>query len=124
MGRCMIGHVDESGRAILRIRLRNPTTGNESDVEAWIDTGFTGDLTISSALAKRLGLPPGPKVRASLADGSVVVLESRLCEPDWFGNWRSIELIACDGEDPLLGFGLLRGHELSINYRTMTLRID
>jgi clan AA aspartic protease len=120
----MTGSVDESGRALLPIRLRNPTTGTISDIDAWIDTGFTGDLTMPSATVRIVDFPRGPKVRGVLADGTVVVLETHLCELEWFGEWRSIEMIGSDGDHPLLGVGLLRGHELTIDYRAMTLRVD
>ena len=120
----MNGRVDESGRALLPIRLRNPTTGMISNIDAWIDTGFTGDLTMPSATVRTVDMPRGPKVRGVLADGTIVVLETHLCELEWFGEWRSIEVIGSDGDHPLLGVGLLRGHELAIDYRVSSVRVE
>ena len=42
----MIGHVDAKGRAMLPIRLRHPTTGAETALDAWIDTAFTDELMV------------------------------------------------------------------------------
>ena len=40
----MNGSVDDSGRALVRIRLKHPTDSTEAELDAWIDTGFTGEL--------------------------------------------------------------------------------
>ncbi len=42
----MTGSVDGSGRALVRIRLKNPSDATETELDAWIDTGFTGELVL------------------------------------------------------------------------------
>jgi predicted aspartyl protease len=42
----MIGRVDNSGRALLGIDVGAESASAMSSVEAWIDTGFTGDLVL------------------------------------------------------------------------------
>ena len=37
---------------------------------------------------------------------------------DWFGSQRDLEIVSNDGEDPLLGVGLLLDHDLYLRYRS------
>jgi clan AA aspartic protease len=117
------GFVDSADRALLPIRLRNPQTLVENQFDAWVDTGFTGELVVPQTHIAALGLPLGPAIRAKLADGSEVQLDTYLCQLDWFGNWIQIEVIANAGTFPLLGTGLMRGRDLHVDYskRTVTL---
>jgi len=62
-------------------------------------------------------------VKAILADGSEVTLKTYACLMDWFGELRRLEVVANAGEYPLLGVGLLWGHDLSISYRTGEIEI-
>ena len=70
-----------------------------------------------------LGLEQSGTVKAILADGSEVALMTYACELEWFGERCHLEVVANNGEFPLLGTGLLLGHELRINYRTSELTI-
>jgi predicted aspartyl protease len=92
-------------------------------VDAWVDTGFTGDLVAPSAQIALLGLPLGPGVPARLANGSEVELDSYLCLLEWFGSWRQIEVDSSTARFPLLGVGLLLGHELRIDYTAGTVTV-
>ena len=120
----MTGTVDELGRALLRITLRHPVAETESRLDAWIDTGFTGDLVVPRSQLRSMNLPLGPTARAVLADGSEIGLETFTCLLQWFGEWRRIEVIANEGQYPLLGVTLLQGHALHIDYRTGTISVD
>jgi predicted aspartyl protease len=102
----MTGLVDCSGRALLQVRLRHPTSAIESVVDCWIDTGFTGELVMPRQKILELGLPPGIAVRAGLADGTEVDLDTYTCMLNWFGEWKRIEVLAGGGQFPLLGVGL------------------
>jgi clan AA aspartic protease len=119
----MTGSVDGSGRALIRIRLKNPTNTTEAELDAWIDTGFTGELVVPQQHVTSLGLPLGPSVRARVATGSDVQLDTYTCLLEWFGEWRRIEVVANQGEYPLLGVGLLLDHDLHIDYRARTITI-
>jgi predicted aspartyl protease len=46
----MRGVVDDSGRAILPIEILCPKYPTGVQVDAWIDTGFTGDLVLPQSL--------------------------------------------------------------------------
>lgn len=119
----MTGYVDSAGRALLPIRLQHPVTKTETDLEVWIDTGFTGDLVLPAQLIASLGFPISTQVMATLADGSVVKLDTYTCSLDWLGQWKSVELVANQGEIPLLGAGLLKTHNLHIDYVRKTIVI-
>lgn len=114
----MTGTVDSGGHALLPVRVRHPITSAETGLDAWVDTGFTGDLVIPQAQVDALGLPAGLAVRAILADGSEVLLNSYECHLEWFGAWRVVEVVVNAGQFPLLGVGLLKGRQLQIDYRT------
>jgi clan AA aspartic protease len=104
--------------------LRHPTTAAEAEVDAWVDTGFNGDLVLPQARVVALGLPLGPAVRATLADASEVLLDTYTCLLEWFGELKEIEVIINPGQFPLLGVGLMQEHELHINCRTRTMSLD
>ena len=119
----MTGSVDSLGRALLRVRLQHPQSASVVEMDAWIDTGFTGELVIPQQQIATLGLPLGPVVKAILADGSQIDLDTYHCLVDWFGAWRGIEVVANQGQFPLLGIGLLLGRELQINYQTKVVNL-
>lgn len=52
----MNGIVDDYGRALVRVTLRNPNTGTKLDLEAWIDTGFTASLILLPGQIAQLNL--------------------------------------------------------------------
>ena len=52
------------------------------------------------------------------------MLESFTCFLDWFGEDRAVEVIANDGEYPLLGIGLLVGHRLVVDDTQLTVTIE
>jgi clan AA aspartic protease len=94
------------------------------EIEAWIDTGFTGELVLPQDQIAALGLPHSAVVTAELGDGSATVLEVYSCLIEWFGRIQKIVLIANAGTSPLLCFGLLQGHRLTIEFAARTLSIE
>jgi clan AA aspartic protease len=118
----MNGRVDNSGRALISVELE-PNGPGASQIEFWIDTGFTGELVISERLVSRLGLIQSGSVDAMLADGRQSVLPTYTCEIAWFGKVRRLEVVANDGDVPLLGVGLLLGKELKIDYTNLVLSL-
>ena len=106
----MNGLVDEVGRALLDLKIRS--TGNEDpvNVTVWVDTAFNGELVVPRAMIEALGLEQSAGIRARLADGNEVTLESYAGILDWFGDQRAVEVIANNGQLPLLGIGLLIGN--------------
>jgi clan AA aspartic protease len=90
--------------------------GREQDVEAVIDSGFTGTLTLPPALIATLGLPWRSVDSATLADGSSCVFQVYVGKLVWDGKVRTI-LVAEAEADPLVGMRLLRGYELKMQVR-------
>ena len=101
----------QRGQAIYEKQVR---LGEEHDVAAIIDTGFTGHLTLPMALIDRLALPWLSRAQALLADGSLHVFDAYVGTVLWNGQDRTVEVDAAD-TDPLAGMGLLRGHRLSVD---------
>lgn len=94
------------------------------EVEAWLDTGFTGELVLSDELIADLNLIQSGTISAELGDGSEVVLNVYSCVVEWFGAERQIEVVANTGSFPLLGVGLLENHVLTVDYRSKTVCVD
>ena len=87
----MRGVVDDSGRAILPIEILCPKYPTGVQVDAWIDTGSTGDLVLPQSLIDDLQLEITGSLDGVLADGSAIELSTYHCELDWFGKRRSTD---------------------------------
>lgn len=120
----MNGSIDAIGRALLRVELRSDINQEGAEIEVWIDTGFTGELVLPQPTIDLLDLDHSGSVDAILADGSQLTLETYSCFVTWFGKKRRLEVVANQGEYPLLGVGLLLGLELRANYHTHELTLD
>ena len=104
--------------------LRRPTVdvalvdgnGQLWSIEAHLDTGFTGDLTLPSSAIEQLGLPfiavtsfrtaTGTMAKFNTYDGTIV----------WRGQERDIYVLESN-VFPLVGVGLLWGNSLSVDFR-------
>jgi clan AA aspartic protease len=118
------GIVDEFGRALVTLHIRANPQAQRTEIQAWIDTAFNGELVVPSRIIESFRLEQSAGIEARLADGSIVLLESYTCRVDWFGSDRAVEVIANAGEFPLLGIGLLKDRRLVVDYRQSTVTID
>jgi clan AA aspartic protease len=82
-------------------------------VEAIVDTGYNGALTLPSSLVVELGLPFRIRSSATLGDGSTSLFDVHDGIVHWNGRPLRIAVDVADTE-PLLGMALLYGHELMI----------
>lgn len=82
-------------------------------VEALVDTGFNGFLTLPPSLIAALGLPWLCRQQGELADGSIMVFDVHEAFVEWHGMAQSVEIEAADAQ-PLVGMSLIRGSELRI----------
>lgn len=105
------GWVNAYREAIVQLPLRSQ--GREQPIDALIDTGFNGYLTLPPHLIESFGLPFLRNGRAVLGDGSTVTFDIHEAVILWNGRPRRIPVDAADTE-PLLGMGLLEGHELNV----------
>lgn len=89
-------------------------SAGDAVIDALVDTGFNGFLSLSRAQITELDLEWSRYETAELADGEEVPTSVFDCEVLWGGQWRAIEVAAL-GTDPLLGMELLRDHRLLID---------
>jgi clan AA aspartic protease len=107
------GMVNIRLEAVVPLRVRGPT-GVDVVVDAVIDSGFTGSLTLPSTTVAALGLIRVSGGSAILADGSARPFDIYAAEVEWDGVWRGI-LVSAVGAEALLGMRLLAGHSLRID---------
>ena len=86
------------------------------EIEAVVDTGYTGFLTLPPALVGELELPFAYVGRAFLANDDEVEFDVHDVTVLWDGQSRRIRA-AATGSTPLLGMLLLDGHDLNIQVR-------
>jgi len=89
----------------------------------WIDTAFNGTLVLPRKRIAELALVKESSAEAVLADGQPVELETFACFFDWFGNSYETQVVANDGEYPLLGTMLLDSHRLYVDYLAKTVKL-
>ena len=109
----MTGIVNADLEALLRLSVRD-AGGHSHDVEAVIDTGFNGFLTLPPALVVALGLPWLCRQQGQLADGSFHAFDVDVTTVDWDAQPRSLQVEATRCE-PLVGMALMQGSELRVH---------
>jgi clan AA aspartic protease len=108
----MQGYVNENYEAMISVAVKN---GNSlKSFNAVIDTGFTGFLSLPTAIIIELGLQWSYRDRATLGDGIETVFDVYNAEILWNRQLREIEIDAAETE-PLLGMALLRGYRLQVD---------
>ena len=88
--------------------------GNRQDVEADVDTGFTGFLTLPSARIQLLGLPYHSYRVATLGDGTSVLMHLFDAVVIWDGQPISVQVTESES-NPLVGMRMLAGHRLRMD---------
>lgn len=106
------GTVNADYEAVIRLHVQGPT-GHAHEVDAIIDTGFNGFLTLPPALVTALGLIRLSRGRALLANGSEELFDIYGVTVLWDGQPRYVEADAAD-TTPLVGMSLLDGYDLHI----------
>jgi clan AA aspartic protease len=104
------GTVNSLFEMVIQLPVRDPT-GTIHEIEVLIDTGFTGSLSLPRSVVASLGLPWRTRGHAILADGRMEEFDVHAATVIWDGAIRSVLVQAIDN-DPLLGMGLLVGHDL------------
>jgi len=107
------GTVTGGREAIVELVVLGPG-GRSELIEAVVDTGFNGYLTIPPSLTARLALPLAGSEPARLADGGLVSLDFHRATVLWDGKLRDVLSIAADN-DPLIGMALLDGFRLTLD---------
>ena len=108
----IIGNVNISREAIVQLAVLGENQQRQG-IRAVIDTGYTGFLTLPSAVITTLGLTWYMQQEGILGDGSLCMFNVYEASVIWDGQVRTIEINESE-TDPLVGMGLLEGYELKI----------
>lgn len=106
----------EGDEALLLIEVLSPSYDaaelRTAQVEAIVDTGFTGYLQLPPAIAfGLLSLPLIGRAQSVLADDSIVIEDVCRARAIWHGRDQAIRVLVSEGT-PLVGMALLRGSEV------------
>lgn len=106
------GVVNAAREAVVPLTVANPA-GQTQSIDAVIDTGFNGFLTLPAALVSELQLPFVTRGRATLANGSEDFFDIHNAAVIWDGRPRQVLTDVADTA-PLAGMALLDGHSLFV----------
>ena len=107
----MYGSVNQNCEAILPVVVKNDT--KTQLVDAVIDTGFSGFLTLPSGVIAALDLTWKGRDVATLGDGTSCIFEVYIAAVIWDGQYRTLDINESETV-PLVGMRLLRGYDLHI----------
>ena len=106
------GTVNARHEAVVPLVVCN-AAGEQRRIEAILDTGFTGSLTLPPELIAELNLPWRSCSNAILANGNSEQFDIHAATVLWDGVPRRVLAQAIDNA-PLLGMALLVGHDLHV----------
>ena len=107
------GVVNAAHEAVVALSLQGPA-GQSQDIEAAVDTGYSGFLTLPTALVEELGLPFAYIGQAFLANDDEVSFDVHDVMVLWDGRPRQIKADAT-GSTPLVGMLLLDGYRVCVD---------
>ena len=108
----MQGYVNKNYEATILIVVRN--NDKLKSINAVIDTGFTGFLSLPNEIITELDLPWSYRDRGTLGDGSEVLFDIYDAIAIWDGKSQEIEVNSAE-TDPLIGMSMLRGYRLQVD---------
>lgn len=111
----MTGTINSDLEALLQLTVQD-ANGQPHLVEAVVDTGFNGFLTLPPAFIAAMGLQWLCRQQGQLADGSFLTFDVYVATVDWEGRPRGVEIEAADAQ-PLLGMSMLQGSELRMQVK-------
>ena len=106
------GKVNARREAVVRLWIRGPSDP-ALEIEAIVDTGFTGSLTLPQSDVTRLGLVWRGRGEGLLADGTSSFFGVYEAIVLWHRQPRSISVHAVESK-PLLGMTMLDGNEFAM----------
>jgi clan AA aspartic protease len=104
----MQGFINQSCETVLPIVIKHNTTTEL--VDAVIDTGFSGFLTLPAEIIAVLDLTWKGRDKATLGDGTRCIFVY-IAIVIWDGQYREIDINESE-TNPLIGMKLLRGYDL------------
>lgn len=109
----MTGHLNADGEPALPVHIVGPAGALE--IDAVVDTGFNGELTLPRPQIEALGLLEATVTEVTLADGRVRDVPMYDAETEFAGSTREIFVTEAP-TTPLVGTGLLWGFSLYIEF--------
>ena len=109
----MNGIVDQNCEATLRLFVSNESKQRQV-IDAVIDTGFTGFLTLPLTVINSLNLRLYSREEGTLGDGSTCIFDVYSGLIIWDGEYRYIDVNAAE-TDPLVGMSLLYGYRMQLD---------
>ena len=106
------GAVNAAYEAVVRLTVQGPS-GQAREIEAVVDTGYNGFLSLPHDLVTELGLVYRDRGRAILADGSEVFFDIYDVAVLWDSGLWNTRASAADAT-PLVGMALMDGHSLYV----------
>jgi clan AA aspartic protease len=106
----ILGVINARYEATIRLPVRD-AAGQEYEIEALLDTGFNGSLTLSPATIAALGLSWRTRGLIVLANGTDDLCDIYAATVIWDGRPRHILVEEAD-TDPLVGMAVLYGHDV------------
>jgi clan AA aspartic protease len=108
----MQGYVNKNCEATILVVVRN--NDKLKSINAVIDTGFTGFLSLPNEIITELDLSWSYRDRGTLGDGSEVLFDIYDAIAIWDGKSQEIEVNSAE-TDPLVGMSMLRGYRLQVD---------
>ncbi len=108
----MQGFMNQNCEAIIPVVVGH-SKARQQMVQAVIDTGFTGFLSLPLSMIESLELPWIFRDSVTLGDGSEVLFDMYRASVIWHGQYQIVDVAASEAE-PLVGMSLLYGSKLQI----------
>ena len=109
----MLGIVNQNCEATMRLVVGNATTQRQM-IDAVIDTGFTGFLTLPLTVITSLNLQLYGREEGTLGDGNVCIFDVYPGFVIWDGELQRIDINAAETV-PLVGMSLLYGYRMRLS---------
>ena len=106
--------------AVVRLSLLN-SSGQTRDIDAVVDTGYNGFLTLPPVLVAELELTRLGQKSLVLANGRRDIFDTHGVTVFWDGQSRFVDADEADAA-PLLGMSMLDNHDLRIEVRPFAVR--
>ncbi len=107
------GHVTPDRVAILVVDVHGGE-GQVASLEATVDTGYDGFLTLPKSIVEELDLSYLGPARAALGDGNEVRMDVFVAAVQWEGGPRDVLVLEAEGE-VLVGMAMLVGSRLTMD---------
>jgi clan AA aspartic protease len=109
----MHGIVNRNCEATIRLVVGN-TSSQRQTIDALIDTGFTGFLTLPLSVITIINLRLYRREAGTLGDGSTCIFDVYRGLVIWDGEFREVDINASEA-DPLVGMSLLYGYRIQLD---------